>query len=412
MLKKIKPSDVRLGMYIEKIRGNWLEHPFWRKSFKISEQKDLDKLINCGLDEIWIDTRKGLDVEVCEKSNLETPESSNALIADSDKQITEITEVPQPAKKTLSQIPVEEELSTAKKIHGKAKKIVTTVFNDVRMGKALEIEEAALLVDEINQSIERNPNALLSLIRLKSIDEYTYLHSVAVCMLMIALGRQLDLNGDQLKQAGIAGLLHDIGKMAVPNEVLNKPGKLTDEELNIIREHPQRGWEILKSCYQVNESALDVCLHHHEHMDGQGYPEKLSGDALTLFARMGAVCDVYDAITSERCYKKAWMPAEAIRKMAAWENGHFDETVFHAFVKTIGIYPNGTLLKLKSGRLGVVIEQSRKSLTTPVIKIFFSIRAGAHIPVEILDLSKATDSIENIEDPLKWHLDINKIQGI
>lgn len=412
MLKKIKPSDVRLGMYIEKIRGNWLEHPFWRKSFKISEQKDLDKLINCGLDEIWIDTRKGLDVEVCEKSNLETPESSNALIADSDKQITEITEVPQPAQKTLSQIPVEEELSTAKKIHGKAKKIVTTVFNDVRMGKALEIEEAALLVDEINQSIERNPNALLSLIRLKSIDEYTYLHSVAVCMLMIALGRQLDLNGDQLKQAGIAGLLHDIGKMAVPNEVLNKPGKLTDEELNIIREHPQRGWEILKSCYQVNESALDVCLHHHEHMDGQGYPEKLSGDALTLFARMGAVCDVYDAITSERCYKKAWMPAEAIRKMAAWENGHFDETVFHAFVKTIGIYPNGTLLKLKSGRLGVVIEQSRKSLTTPVIKIFFSIRAGAHIPVEILDLSKATDSIENIEDPLKWHLDINKIQGI
>lgn len=125
MLKKIKPSDVRLGMYIEKIRGNWLEHPFWRKSFKISEQKDLDKLINCGLDEIWIDTRKGLDVEVCEENNLETPKSSNALIADSDKQITEITEitgVPQPAKKTLSQIPVEEELSTAKKNTWQGKK--------------------------------------------------------------------------------------------------------------------------------------------------------------------------------------------------------------------------------------------------------------------------------------------------
>lgn len=318
MLKKIKPSDVRLGMYIEKIRGNWLEHPFWRKSFKISEQKDLDKLINCGLDEIWIDTRKGLDVEVCEKSNLETPESSNALIADSDKQITEITEVPQPAKKTLSQIPVEEELSTAKKIHGKAKKIVTTVFNDVRMGKALEIEEAALLVDEINQSIERNPNALLSLIRLKSIDEYTYLHSVAVCMLMIALGRQLDLNGDQLKQAGIAGLLHDIGKMAVPNEVLNKPGKLTDEELNIIREHPQRGWEILKSCYQVNESALDVCLHHHEHMDGQGYPEKLSGDALTLFARRGQFVMYMMQSLRSAVTKK---PGCLLKPFAKWQPG-------------------------------------------------------------------------------------------
>ena len=127
---------------------------------------------------------------------------------------------------------------------------------------------------------------------------------------------------------------------------------------------------------------------------------------------MSAVCGVYDAISSDRCYRKAWEPAESIRKMATWRVGHFDEVVFHAFVKTIGIYPNGTLLKLKSGRLGVVIEQSKKNLTTPIIKIFFSTRANAHIPIEILDLSKETDSIETIEDSLKWQLDINKIQGI
>jgi hypothetical protein len=127
---------------------------------------------------------------------------------------------------------------------------------------------------------------------------------------------------------------------------------------------------------------------------------------------MGAVCDVYDAISSDRCYKKAWSPAESIHKMATWRNGHFDETVFQAFVKTIGIYPNGTLVKLKSGRLGVVIEQSQKKLTAPIIKVFFSVRVDAHIPVEILDLSKGMDSIENIEDPIKWQLDINKIQGI
>lgn len=401
MIKRIKADDVRLGMYIHEIRGNWLEHPFWRKSFKLDTQKDLDKLINCDLDEIWIDTNKGLDVTVCEKNNLEAQESSI-------KEISEIASI----KKTVMQVSIEEELSSAKKVHSKAKKVVISMFSDVRMGNALEIEEAESLVDEINQSMERNPSALLSLIRLKNIDEYTYLHSVAVCMLMVALGRQLGLSGDQLKQAGTAGLLHDIGKMAIPNEVLNKPGKLTDEEFSIVRSHPQRGWEILKSCYQVKESALDVCLHHHERIDGQGYPEKLSGDALTMFARMGAICDVYDAISSARCYKKAWEPAEAIRKMASWKNGHFDETIFHAFVKTIGIYPSGTLLKLKSGRLGVVIEQSKKNLTTPIIKIFFSTRANAHIPIEILDLSKATDIIENIEDPLKWHFDINTIQGI
>lgn len=150
-------------------------------------------------------------------------------------------------------------------------------------------------------------------------------------------------------------------------------------------------------------------MHHHERIDGMGYPEKLSADNLTLHARMGAVCDVYDAITSERCYKKGWEPAEAIKKMASWKDGHFDETVFRAFVKTIGIYPNGTLLKLKSGRLGIVIEQSEKSIVTPLVKVFFSIPANRHIPAEIIDLSKSADSIVSAENPQQWGLDLDKI---
>jgi len=401
MIKKVQANEVRLGMYIHELRGNWLEHPFWRKSFKLDQQKDLDKLLGCSFDEIWIDTDKGLDVKNLQFDIKINPDFSKS-IAESAK----------PVKKTQLSVSVEEEMDAAKKIHSKAKEAVTSMFTDVRMGKALEIEEATVLVDEINQSMERNPNALLSLARLKTANEYTYLHSVAVCMLMVALGRQMGLQGEQLRQAGVAGLLHDVGKMAVPNEVLEKPGKLTDEEFSIMRSHPRRGWEILKSCYQVQESALDVCLHHHERMDGQGYPEKLSGDQLTLFARMGAVCDVYDAISSERCYKKAWSPSESIHKMASWKDGHFDEKVFHAFVKTIGIYPNGTLVKLKSGRLGVILEQSKKSLTAPIIKVFFSTRANAYIQAEILDLSKGADSIVNIEDPLKWQFDINKLQGI
>lgn len=403
MIKKVQASDVRLGMYIHAIRGNWLEHPFWKKSFKLEQQKDLDKLVSCDLDEIWIDTSKGLDVAGGKKIPLENPQPV--------KPVSTGAAVP-PVKKPVARVSMEEELEAAKKIQNKAKEAVTSMFSEVRMGKALEIEGAESLVEEINQSMERNPNALLTLIRLKNVNEYTYMHSVAVCMLMVALGRQLGLDTAQIKQAGTAGLLHDIGKMVIPNEVLNKPGQLTDEEFVIMKSHPERGWEILKSCYQVHETALDVCLHHHERVDGKGYPKKLSGDALTLFARMGAVCDVYDAISSDRCYKPAWSPAESIRKMASWKDGHFDETVFQAFVKTIGIYPSGTLLKLKSGRLGVVMEQSTKKLTTPIIKTFFSTRANAHILVEILDLSKGTDGIEKIEDPVQWGFDINKIQGI
>lgn len=403
MIKKIQAEQVRLGMYIHEIRGNWLEHPFWRTSFKLDNEKDLDKLLGCSFDEIWIDTTKGLDVVESEEI---IASSVNTSAKKSIKKTSRLL------KKKPAPISLAEELDSAKKIHTSAKKIVKTMFNEVRMGNAFEIEDASALVEEVNQSLERNPNALLSLVRLKNADEYTYLHSVAVCMLMVALAKQLRLDEDQIRQAGIAGLLHDVGKMAVPNEVLNKAGKLTDEEFNVIKQHPQRGWEILKSCYQVSDIALDVCLHHHERIDGRGYPEKLSGDALTLFARMGAVCDVYDAISSDRCYKKAWGPAESIHKMASWQAGHFDETVFHAFVKTIGIFPNGSLLKLKSGRLGVVIEQSRKSLITPIIRVFFSIHANAHIPAEIVDLSKSTDSIDNIEDPLKWQFDLSRFQDL
>lgn len=286
------------------------------------------------------------------------------------------------------------------------------MFSDVRMGNALKLDDALSLVDEINQSIARNSSALVSLSRLKNVDDYTYLHSVAVCILMMALGRQLGLEGEVLKQVGLAGLMHDLGKVFIPKEILNKPGKLTEEEFNIVKMHPLKGWEFLKQSSEASDLTLDVCRHHHERVDGKGYPDKLSGEALTLFARMGAICDVYDAITSNRCYKKGWEPAESIRKMAEWKDGHFDEAIFHAFVKTVGIYPTGTLLKLKSGRLGVVTDQSQNSLTKPLVKVFFSTRSNAPILPETIDLSKSPDSIANIENPQQWGFDLDKITGV
>ncbi|MDP1559050.1 MAG: HD-GYP domain-containing protein [Nitrosomonas sp.] len=408
MLKKIKVTDARLGIYLHDICGKWIEHPFWIKQFQLTKQKDLDKLTNSGLKEIWIDTSKGIDIVVSVAGNSK-PSEPEPPEPRPDKQPKETAPV---AKKSDPHVSLQEELVVAKKLHAKTKNAVIAIFNELRMGNVFETEVAEQLVDEINKSVARNGDALLSLIRLKNADEYTYLHSVAVCVLMIALGKQLGLEDNMLKQVGIAGLLHDIGKVRIPSEVLNKPGKLTDDEFDLVKTHSLRGWEILKESSGISEQALDVCLHHHERVDGNGYPDKLSGEALTLFARMGAVCDVYDAITSDRCYKKGWEPAESIRKMASWKEGHFDEAVFHAFVKTIGIYPNGTLLKLESGRLGVVIEQSKKKLTTPFIKVFFSIRSNAHIPVEIIDLSKSQDRVASVEQPLQWGFDLDKFRDI
>jgi HD-GYP domain-containing protein (c-di-GMP phosphodiesterase class II) len=200
--------------------------------------------------------------------------------------------------------------------------------------------------------------------------------------------------------------------MMIPDDVLNKPGKLTDEEFEIIKAHPLKGWEILQGSPDITATVLDVCLHHHERMDGKGYPDKLSGDKLALFARMGSVCDVYDALTSNRCYKNGWEPADTIRKMAEWKNGHFDERVFQAFVKTIGIYPSGTLVRLKSGRLAIVLEQTEKSLLMPIVKVFFSTKSNEPILPETLDLSRSQESIASAEDPTKWGFDLKQIAGI
>jgi HD-GYP domain-containing protein (c-di-GMP phosphodiesterase class II) len=404
MLKKIHVEDARLGMYLQEICGSWMEHPFWKKSFKLTDPKDLQTLRSCGVQELWIDTNKGLDVEGNVVSTTKEEEEQKIQ--------AELKQAASENLKPVKRVSIQQEVQRARAILAEGKTAVTSMFGEIRMGNAINVSEVGPLVDEISNSIARNPEAFLNLARLKNVDDYTYLHSVAVSGLMIALGKQLGLDGQDLKDAGVAGLLHDVGKALIPNEVLNKPGKLTDEEFAIIKDHPRKGWEVLKIAEGANDMALDVCLHHHERVDGTGYPERISGEKLTLFARMGAVCDVYDALTSNRCYKNGWEPVETIRKMAEWRNGHFDEKIFQAFVKTIGIYPSGTLVKLKSGRLAIVIEQTNKSLLTPIVKSFFSTKSNEPLLPELIDLSKSQESIVGAEDPAKWGFDLKQITGM
>jgi HD-GYP domain-containing protein (c-di-GMP phosphodiesterase class II) len=275
------------------------------------------------------------------------------------------------------------------------------MFNEARLGAAVDAEHCRPLVAEISESVYRNPGALVSLARLKSADEYSYMHSVAVCALMVSLGRTLGLSEAQCREAGLAGLLHDMGKALMPIEILNKPGKLTDEEFAVMRTHPERGHALLVAGRGATPAVLDVCLHHHEKVDGQGYPHRLSGDALTLIARMGAVSDVYDAITSNRPYKAGWDPAESIARMASW-NGHFDPTVFSAFVRSLGIYPTGSLVRLASGRLAVVVEQNPQQLTAPTVRVFHAIDTRRRLPAERLDLARSTDRIVARESRADW----------
>ena len=395
MLKKIPVHQLRQGMFVQEVCGSWIDHPFWRSSFKLSTDKQLAQLQHGAAKEVIIDTRKGLDVK---RPEVEAPPAADP---------------PPPAPPASGQVQLlsdpivstsfEDEVVRASRIVSQARGQMKSMFEDARLGKAVDAEHCLPLVDDITQSVSRNPGAIVSLARLKTSDDYTYMHSVAVCALMVSLSRQLGLNEADTREAGMAGLVHDLGKAMMPLEVLNKPGKLTDAEFTIMRSHPQAGYEMLQEAKGVGEVPMDVCLHHHEKVNGKGYPHGLAGDAISIFSRMGAVCDVYDAITSNRPYKAGWDPSESVQKMAKWaKEGHFDERVFQAFVKSIGIYPTGSLVKLKSGKLAVVVEQGSASLLKPLVKVFYSTKASEPLVPELIDLSTSNDQIESRENPSQW----------
>ena len=416
MLKRIQIEHLTLGMYLHEFCGSWMEHPFWRTKFVLKDPKDLARIQATAIHECWIDTSKGLDVATGTSSV--SREEVDAKIETDFSRLENLPPVqvslpvPPPPVRHRTPTDMQGELKMAAAICVKSKKAVVSMFSEARMGRAVDSVGAQNLVEEISDSVTRNPGALISLARLKTADDYTYMHSVAVCALMVALAKQLKLNDEQARLAGMAGLLHDLGKAAIPMSVLNKPGKLTDKEFTVVRSHPVEGFQMLKEGGNVPDAVLDACLHHHEKIDGSGYPDKLQGEGISVIARMTAICDVYDAITSDRPYKRGWDPSESLRRMAEWTNDHFDARLFQAFVKSIGIYPVGSLVRLTSGRIGVVTEQAPTALTTPIVKVFFSTKSDLRIPPELVDLAApgCNEKIVAREDPEKWRFpDINEL---
>ncbi len=372
MLKRIAVADARVGMFVHELCGSWMDHSFWKIKFPLDNDKDLQRLQSSAIRELWIDTEKGLDVPGGDNyAAIEARTNARLLAAEH--------ELP---NKTPPQLA--DEMGLALKLSVRGKERLVGLFGDMRSGAPIDNAQLAAQVSEISHSLQRHPHALISLARLRSADEYQYMHALAVSALMIALARQLGMDEAQVSEAGVAGLLHDIGEALMPAELLNCPGKLSRIDSTLLRDHPALGAETLEK----QGLSPDVCLHHHEKPDGSGYPERLAGEQISLLAKMCAVCDVYDALTSDRPYQKGLDPAEAMRKMAEWCPAQFDEQVFRAFVKTLGIYPTGALVRLESGKLGVVLEQNERSLLTPKVKVFFSARSKAPIEQEILDLSK------------------------
>ena len=396
MLKTIAPQQARVGMFVHGFEGSWMDHPFWRTKFLIDTPQQAEKIRQSAVAGLVIDMAQGMDV------------TADAGLPDADFVASVLMEMPDDGPTLWSPMPPEPRsaLDEADALIKRSIPTITDMFTDARLGKALDVAGSERLVEDICASVTDNPHALINVARLKSHDEYTYMHSVAVCALMIALGRQLKLSDTLLRKVGMAGMLHDVGKAVMPQQILNHPGKLSDDEFAVMRAHPRRGHRLLEEGGRAGPVVLDVCLHHHEKVDGTGYPDGLQGDAISLVAKMGAVCDVYDAVTSNRPYKAAWGPAESLRKMAQW-HGHFDLKVFQAFVRTVGIYPTGSLVRLHSKRLAIVAEQNNANLLKPRVTAFYNLSSAMRIPPQTIDLNApgCRDDILGYEPQENWDME-------
>ena len=398
MAKKISIEQLKPGMYVSDIGSDWMSHPFLRSAFAVKDEAMVQKIAQSGIHEVYIDPSKGDDV-------VDAP-TTEEVTEEIEREMLKVATEPVAERK----VSAGEELERAKKIHGEANLIIRNIMQDVRLGKQVTVDKAEPVVEKLTDSILRNAGALLSLCRVKNKDDYTFQHSVSVCALLVSFCRARGMDAKTIHLAGIGGLLHDIGKVKVPDKILNKPGRLTEDEFKVMKCHVVESKKILSETDGITDTSIQVAAQHHERHDGSGYPEGLKGEAITMMGQMAAICDVYDAITSTRVYHKGMTPHDALSKIFEWSKFHFNPALVQSFLRAIGIYPVGTLVMLESGMLGVVMEQSGSNLLQPAVKVFYDSKRKQYLTPKEVDLSLpfgqgGGDRIVNHEAPEKWGVD-------
>jgi len=360
MKVKIDISQLKKGMYVSELDRPWTETSFLLQGVLIENTEDISQFQKT-CEYVYIDAEKSDKSIYAHLRSLSTPgkdESvSNNLVADESEQAD------------LEQNNLQKELKVARKVHTRTRTYIDRALEDVRLGQAVNTDEAKELVTEVASSVTRNPHAMVWLTNMKERDEYTSIHCLNVCIMAVSFGRSIGMSKSELEIIGLGGLLHDLGKMRVPLDILNKPDKLTYDEFEVIKTHPMEGFKMLKEQDDLPLDVLDIVKHHHERRNGKGYPSQLGGDEINNMTRMVAIVDVYDAITSDRCYHDAITPYDALRNMYEWVNEDFDKDIIEQFIKCLGIYPIGCVVELNLGHVGIVVSASEKSKLRPIVML-------------------------------------------
>lgn len=302
-------------------------------------------------------------------------------------------------------------IRNAKRIFDECKEIQKKVLNDVLVGRTIDVTPVEEMVDQTTEAVFENPDALACILNIRQKDEYLLEHSTAVSILMSVFSRYLQIDLETTKELALGAFLHDVGKIKIPDEILNKPGKLTKDEFEVMKTHVQYSVETIKKAEGLSALTLEVAAQHHEKLNGAGYPRALADKDITVYGRMIAICDIFDALTAHRVYKQGMAQVKAFAILINMaDKGMLDLSFVHKFIKCIGVYPVGSLVKLNSNQLAVVESRNPNNPIKPNVKAFYNIDQSHFVESENIDLSDGDKT--HIEKGVRaddFNLDMNKI---
>jgi len=373
--EKIFADKLQQGMYVCELDRPWLETPYPLQGFTIVSDKDINQLQNV-CEFVYIDVKRTLENKTNFSAHNETYEFN-----EKDKRLIHKTEY-------IDSRPMEAELPNAKDYFAEFSQSTESLIKTLKNGERVDLVKFRASTKQMIDSVIRNPDAVLWLVRLKRSDDYLYLHSLRCSVLAVAFGRQLGLTKVHLNNLAIGAALMDIGKLRLPKTLLSRPGKLSDDEFEMIKDHVRHSLEMITEEGHESKAIIDMVLTHHERMNGKGYPNQLAGNDIPLFGRIAAIVDCYDAISTNRPYAKALAPAEAVKKLYEWKGVDFHPALVEVFIQALGIYPAGSLVELTTGQVGVVMSEYRTRRLRPKIMLVLDKNKCLYDEFPTIDLFK------------------------
>ena len=381
---RVQVEHLQIGMAVVELDRPWIDTPFLLQGFTISNQSDIRALQeHCKY--VYVDPQNSaVKKKPNRKGDINKPGYFNKLWNSS--------------REPVVTIPVEKELKSASVIKSKASTMVKQCMDDIVLGNAINEDAIKESVNDTVESIVRNPDAMMWLTRLQSKDDISSQHSVNACILAVVFGRYIGLPNSELEKLAVGALMHDIGKLQIPTEILNKPDGLSAQEKKIMHQHPNSSRNLLISAGNYFTSAVDIAYSHHERIDGSGYPRGLKGHSLTPFARMVSIIDVYDSMTTEQVFREELAPFEALKHLNQQKGSLFDTQLVPLFIKMIGVFPVGSVVELSNGEVGIVITSNRDDNLRPKVLVMLD---SSKMPIERRIINLARDSVDFLGRPIK-----------